>query len=246
LTDDIEDKQAGIESRYIEINGHRAHYRKAGSGPAVVLLHGGASDSRDWISTMAVLAGRFSFYAPDLIGFGQSDRNESGYYLSDFSDFVLGFIEALQLEKPSLVGHSFGARVCLDVALREQGRVNKLILVDASGLDKISTLGNVLFTFFWVLRKLLNRPQPFPRFLSKEGEDYSRVGDEALRRLTTPTLLVWKRHDPYLPVSIARRAENVIPGAKLVVIPGFGHAPNKENRDDFNRLMINFLNGMSE
>jgi pimeloyl-ACP methyl ester carboxylesterase len=233
--------RADIEGRHIEINGQRVYYLKAGRGRPVVLLHGGASDSRDWLPTMSALADRFSFYAPDIIGFGQSDRNESGYYLSDFSDFLKRFIEALKLEKPSLVGHSFGARVCLDVALGSREKINKLILVDASGLDKISTLGSALFSAFTLLRKLMNRPQPFPRFLAKEGEDYNRVGDAALRELTTPTLLVWKRYDPYLPVGIARRAEKVIPGAKLIVIPGYGHAPNKQNTEVFNRLMVEFL-----
>jgi pimeloyl-ACP methyl ester carboxylesterase len=238
---EIEDNQAGIEGRYMEINGHRVYYRQAGSGPPVLLLHGGASDSRDWLPTMAALSSRFAFYAPDLPGFGRSDRNESGYYLSEFCDFVLRFIDAHKLERPSLVGHSFGARVCLDVSLRRGELVRKLILVDASGLDKISPLGNALFTTFWGLRRLLNRPQPFPRFLAGEGEDYNRVGDDVLRRLMQPTLLVWKRYDPYLPVSIARRAVKLIPGARLVVVPGFGHAPNKQNRPLFHRLMLEFL-----
>ncbi len=238
---EIDDNPAGIEGRYTEINGHRVYYRRAGSGPPVLLLHGGASDSRDWLPTMAELSSRFEFYAPDLPGFGRSARKESGYYLSEFRDFILGFIDALKLEKPSLVGHSFGARVCLDVAIPYGEKVSKLILVDASGLDKISPLGSALFTAFGVLRRLLKRRQPFPRFLAGEGEDYNRVGDDALRRLTPPTLLVWKRYDPYLPVSIARWAEKLIPGAKLVVVPGFGHAPNKQNRPLFHQLMLDFL-----
>jgi pimeloyl-ACP methyl ester carboxylesterase len=233
--------QGGIESLRLIVNGHRAHYLKAGIGPPVVLLHGGASDSRDWVGTMTALAHRFTFYAPDLIGFGQSDRNEVGYYLSDFSDFVLGFIDALQLEKLSLVGHSFGARVCLDVALKRQEQVNRLVLADASGLGKISGLGNALFTAFWALRKVLRRPQPFPRFLSKEGDDYNFVGSEVLQSLQTPTLLIWKRFDPYMPLSVARRAGELIPGARLAVLPGLGHAPNKQNRDTFNKLLLDFL-----
>jgi pimeloyl-ACP methyl ester carboxylesterase len=240
---DTENKgnQADLEGRYIVIDDRRVYYRKAGNGPPVLLLHGGASDSSDWLPTMAALADRFSFYAPDLIGFGRSERNEGGYYLSDFSNFILGFMGALGLEKASLVGHSFGARVCLDVALRQQERVNKLMLIDASGLGKVSSLGNALLTVFWALRKLMNRPQPYPKFLAREGEDFNRVEDEALRRLTTPTLLVWKRYDPYLPVSQARRTEKLIPGARLVVMPGFGHAPNKQNRPAFHRLMLEFL-----
>jgi pimeloyl-ACP methyl ester carboxylesterase len=234
----------GIESFWLKVNSHPAHYLKAGHGPPVVLLHGGASDCRDWVGTMTALRDRFTFYAPDLIGFGQSERGEKGYYLMEFSDFVVGFIEALRLENPSLVGHSFGARVCLDVALKRPEQIRKLVLTDASGLGKISGLGNALFTFFWALRKLLRRPQPFPRFLSKEGEDYNEVGEDALRRLTMPTLLIWKRYDIYMPLANAYRAQKLIPGAKLIVLPGFGHAPNKQKGDAFNILLADFLDSV--
>jgi pimeloyl-ACP methyl ester carboxylesterase len=234
--------QAGIEARQVEIKSHRTHYLKAGSGPPVVLVHGGASDSRDWINTMAALSDRFSFYAPDLIGFGQSERNEKGYYLSDFSDFLVGFIDELQLKNPVLVGHSFGARICLDVAINHQEKIGKLVLIDASGLGKMSPLGNVLFTFFWALRIILRRPQPFPKFLAKEGEDYNRVGSEELQSLKVPTLLIWKSLDPYMPLSRARRAAKMIPGAKLAVVNGYGHAPHQqENNEAFKQILLDFL-----
>jgi pimeloyl-ACP methyl ester carboxylesterase len=233
--------QGDIESRWLRINGHNTHYLKAGSGPPVVLLHGGASDSRDWLPTMATLSQRFAFYAPDLLGFGWSERNEKGYYLSDFRDFLLGFIDAMKLEKPALVGHSFGGRVCLDVALKRQEQISKLVIADTSGLGRMSWPGSALFTFFWALRKVMNRPQPFPRFLSKEGDDYNNVSDETLRGLTTPTLIVWKRHDPYMPLKIARRAERLIAGSRLVVLPGYGHAPNKQDREEFNKILVDFL-----
>ena len=234
--------RTGIESLRLEVNGRRMHYLKAGGGPPVVLVHGGASDSRDWIDTMTTLSGRFTFYAPDLLGFGQSERDEKGYYLSDFSDFLLGFIDTLQIQHPVLVGHSFGARVCLDVALLNQAKIKKLVLIDSSGLGKMSALGSVLFTGFWALRKLLRRPQPFPRFLSKEGENYNWVGREALQSLQTPTLLIWKSPDPYMPLSLARRAEKLIPGAKLAVIKGYGHAPHQQkNSKDFKRILLDFL-----
>ncbi len=237
----IEDRQEGIESLKLNVNGHQAHYLKTGSGPPVVLIHGGASDSRDWTHTMLNLSHRYCLYAPDLPGFGQNERSDEGYYLSDFSDFLLEFIDTLQLEKPVLAGHSFGARVCLDVACFHRNRVNKLILIDASGLGKISALGNALFTTFRALRVLFRRRQPFPRFLAKEGEDYNWVGAEALQNLEVPTLLVWKRLDPYVPLSIAHRAKVLIPGSKLAVISGYGHAPHQQNKEAFNRLLLDFL-----
>lgn len=233
--------QSGIESLQLKVNGHRIHYSKAGSGAPVVLVHGGASDSRDWVNTMDALSHRFTLYAPDLIGFGQSDRNENGYYLSDFSNFILEFVNLLGLKNPALVGHSFGARVCLDAARQHQEQVRKLVLIDASGLGKITRFGSALMTFFWALRKLYRRPQPYPRFLAKEGEDYNQVSDDELRRLGTPTLLVWKRLDPYFPLSIAQRAEKLIPKARLVVLPGYGHAPHQQNSDAFNRILLDFL-----
>jgi pimeloyl-ACP methyl ester carboxylesterase len=187
------------------------------------------------------LAHGYSLYAPDLIGFGQSDRNQDGYYLSDFSDFILGFVETLGLERLFLVGHSLGARICLEVALQHPEKVRKLVLVDASGLGKVSRLGNVILTGFWAIRKLLRHQQPYPKFLAREGEDLQWLCLDELPKLRIPTLLIWKRHDIYLPLAIARQAEKLIPDAKLAVLPGFGHAPHGQNKEAFNNLLLDFL-----
>ena len=235
------EKVPGVESLRMTVNGRNIHCLKAGVGPPVVLVHGGASDSRDWLDTLASLSGRYTFYAPDLIGFGQSDRDAKGYQLPDFSDFLLGLIAELRLERPALVGHSFGGRVCLDAALKSPDRVGRLVIVDTSGLGKMSWLGSFLFTFFWALRAVMRRRQPFPRFLAKKGVDYNNVSDATLRGLKTPTLIVWKRCDPYMPLKIARRAARLITGSKLVVIPGYGHAPNKADREEFNKSLVEFF-----
>lgn len=230
-----------MESLKLKVNDHQAHYLKAGSGPPVVLIHGGASDSRDWVGTMEALCHRYSLYAPDLIGFGLSDRTKDGYYLSDFSEFILEFVEALGLERPVLAGHSLGGRICLEVALRHPEKVRKLVLVDASGLGQVSRLGNVVLTAFWAIRKLLRRQQPFPRFLNEEGEDSSWLCVDELPNLRTPTLIVWKRYDLYFPLAIARRAKKLIPGANLAVLPGYGHAPHEQNQVAFNNILLDYL-----
>ena len=222
-------------------NGHRLHYLRAGSGPSVVLLHGGASDSRDWVDTMSALSHRYSLFAPDLIGFGLSDRTQDGYYLSEFSEFIMGFIEQLGLEHPALVGHSFGGRLCLEIAVQHPEIVRKLVLVDAAGIGKVSLLGNSVLTAFWLIRKLLGRRQPFPTFLARDGENRHWLCVDALPNIRTPTLIIWKRHDLYFPLAIARRAEALIPGSRLVVMPGYGHAPHGQNKDAFNRLLLDFL-----
>jgi pimeloyl-ACP methyl ester carboxylesterase len=233
----------GIESKKIKINGRQAHYFKAGSGPPVVLIHGGASDARDWTGMMSVLSSRFSFYALDLLGYGQSEKNEKGFYLDDFIDFMLGFIDTLKLEKPVLVGHSLGGKFCLDVAIKDQEKISKLVLVDTTGLGKMTVLGNALQYIFWGYRKIFRLPQPYPNFRLKPGEVFDRNYDDDLRRLKIPTLLIWKSLDPYYSVSIARRVVKIIPQAKLAVIGGYGHAPHRKDTKKFSQVFVDFLDG---
>jgi pimeloyl-ACP methyl ester carboxylesterase len=234
-----------IDSLALEIKGLKAHYLKAGSGPAVVLLHGGASDSRDWLQTMAGLSGRFTFYAPDFPGFGKNERNEAGYYLSDFIEFIEEFILKLGLENPDIVGHSFGARVGAGVAIRGKVKVRRLVLSDAAGFGKVTLFGSSLMTVFWALHQVFRKTQPYPRFLSREGESIYWLCLDELPSLKTPTLLIWKQLDPYMPISLAYKALKLIPGATLKVVPGFGHAPNKQDSEIFNKLVLDFLGDKS-
>jgi pimeloyl-ACP methyl ester carboxylesterase len=233
--------KAGVASLWTEASGHRVHYLKSGSGPAVLLLHGGASDSRDWLPTMAALSGRFTFYAPDIIGFGMSQRRESGYYLDEFTNFIVDLIDRLELDSPAVAGHSFGARVGLDVALLRPEKVSKLVMVDGAGLGAVSRFGTSLMTFFWGLRVVLRQRQPYPKFLSRDSDDPDWDCLEELPSLKTPTLIVWKAHDLYLPLANGRRAARLIPGARLEVLPGWGHAPHKGETAVFVKLLADFL-----
>jgi pimeloyl-ACP methyl ester carboxylesterase len=241
LEKQVFDNIPGAASLRLDVSGHRVHCLKSGGGPPVVLLHGGASDSRDWLATMAALSGRFTFYAPDIVGYGQSERRAAGYYLSDFTDFAVELVDKLEIERPAVVGHSFGARVGLGLALLHPEKLSKLVLIDAAGLGKVTRFGSALMTGFWVLRRALRRPQPYPRFLFRDGDDPEWACVEELPSLKTPTLLIWKRHDPYLPLGIARRAARLIPGVRLEVLPGYGHAPHKRDTAAFLRLLGDFL-----
>jgi pimeloyl-ACP methyl ester carboxylesterase len=231
----------GIESRFVIIGGRRIHYFTAGHGPSVVLLHGGASDARDWLNTMEALSSHYRLYAPDLIGFGESERDAKGYYLSDFNDCLAVFIATLTPEKPALVGHSFSGRMCLEVAHRNPEMISKLILIDAAGLGRISLVGHALFGGFALARKFMGKQQPFPTFLAKEGENYNDIGQEALKSIRTPTLIIWKSVDPYMPLGLGKRAAKLIPGARLVVFKGYGHAPHQKENAAFNKVLGEFL-----
>lgn len=230
-----------IESLKLKIDDHYIHYLKAGSGHPVLLLHGGASNSQDWADTMDALSHSYALYAPDMIGYGLSDRNRDRYSLSDFVRFTQAFIQKLGLNSLTLVGHSLGGRVCLEIALRYPELVSGLVLVDSVGFVRLAWWGTLLGSASWALRRALGRPQPYPGFKKEAGEDKHWRCLEKLPSLKVPTLVTWNRRDPYYPVSGAIKAAKLIPGVHMEIFPGYGHAPHKQKGESFNKLLLGFL-----
>ncbi len=111
-----------MESSYVFINDIRLHYLEwnaDSAGQTVILLHGLASNARIWQKVAPSLAeGGFSVLAPDQRGHGLTDKPDDSYDFDSFSLDLLAFLEACHLERPLLVGHSWGASVALDYAAR--------------------------------------------------------------------------------------------------------------------------------
>jgi len=234
---------SSIESREVRVDGCVAHYLKAGSGPPVVMLHGGASDCRDWIETMQALRHSYTLYAPDIVGYGMSDSSQREFYLSDFIEFISGFVRELGLDSQHvLVGHSIGGRIGLEIALRQPELVRRLVLIDTVGFGKLAWWGLWLGATMWGVRQALGKTQPYPRFLKRDGEDKDWMCLDELPSLRVPTLLVWNSRDPYYPVSGALRARELIPEVRLEIFRGYGHAPHVKKRERFNNLLLEYLN----
>src|SRR5579871_4980817 len=117
----------------VEIYGQKISYQEAGSGPEVILLHGLGGDRSAWAFTVPALAKKFHVYAPDQVGFGDSDKPLIDYRISTLVEFLDAFCKKLNIQKATLVGNSLGGWVALDFALKHPDRVNKLMLVDSAG-----------------------------------------------------------------------------------------------------------------
>ncbi len=123
----------------INVGGIATNYHHAGDGPPVVLVHGsgpGVSAWTNWRLNLPVLAERFSVYAPDMVGFGFTERPEGIVYdLATWRSHLLGFMDAVGLERASLVGNSFGGGLVLSTATVAPERVDKLVLMGATGVS---------------------------------------------------------------------------------------------------------------
>ena len=113
-----------------EVNGARLWYDEAGSGPALLLLHGGLGDSGLWEPVVPLLAGRFRVIRTDLRFFGRSTGPAAPW---SWHDDVIGLLDELGLERVALAGLSLGGRIAIEIALAHPARVWALALV-APGL----------------------------------------------------------------------------------------------------------------
>ncbi|HNH36138.1 MAG TPA: alpha/beta hydrolase, partial [Rhodocyclaceae bacterium] len=122
----------------IDAAGIGTNYHDVGDGHPVLLIHGsgpGVSAWANWRLTLPELSKRFRVVAPDMAGFGFSDRPEGiRYGMDGWVTQAIGLLDALGIEKAHLVGNSFGGALALAMAIRHPGRIGRLVLMGAVGV----------------------------------------------------------------------------------------------------------------
>lgn len=125
-------------ARSIDAAGLRTNYHDLGSGAPVLLIHGsgpGVSAWANWRLLMAPLAERARVIAPDMVGFGYSERPEGfAYGMDAWVRQAVGLLDALGIERADLVGNSFGGGLALALAIRHPERVRRLVLMGSVGV----------------------------------------------------------------------------------------------------------------
>jgi haloalkane dehalogenase len=141
---------------YVEVEGARLHFVEQGTGHPVVFLHGNPTWSYLWRNIIPIVAAKGRCIAPDLIGFGKSDKPNIAYNYLDHVRYVDGFIRALDLTNVTLVLHDWGGAFGFDYALRHRDNVKALAFFEA-----------VSFTFTW---------DTFPRAIREEFKAFRTPG----------------------------------------------------------------------
>ena len=127
-----------FEPHYVDVAGVRMHYVEQGRGDPILFLHGNPEWSYIWRNIIPIVSARGRCIAPDLVGFGKSDKPDIGYTYFDHMKYVDGFIKALNLTNLTLVVHDWGGAFGFDYALRHRDNIKA-----------ISFHESVTFTFTW-------------------------------------------------------------------------------------------------
>ena len=250
--------------------GPQLHYAEHGdsNGQGIVFLHGWPDSWFSFSRVVPLLPPGVHSFVLDQRGFGDSERLRGGYGIDEFAADAVAFLDAISLERATLVGHSFGSFVARQVAIAHPERVDRLVLI-GTGLSPVnpvtrevqSTLRDLSDpvsaefardfqastayvplpeSFFeQIVRESLKLPARLWRDVFAGLLAYDDT--EQLTRIAAPTLLIWGERDALFPRDDQDRLMAAIRGATLRIYPETGHCPNWERPEQVAADLSAFL-----
>jgi len=252
----------------IEINGNPVHFltghaTRPTDGEGILLIHGAGSSSLIWLSQRRALGESAFACALDLPGHGQSGGTASDS-ISDYAAFIRQFILALEMERVSLVGHSMGGAIAMQLAMEYPDLVARLVLVGTGaklGVTK-AILTGLTADFdrtMEMMREFAFSPKTNPSVIDpviaqmKQGDPASALADFTacdrfdrrgdLAAIGVPALIVCGEDDLLTPVKYSQYLHEGIQGSGLRVIPEAGHMIMVEKPEQVNSALVDFLSG---
>jgi len=172
------------DSRFVDVDGVRIHYKRAGHGPALVLLHGSASSLQHFDRATGLLSDSFDVIRPDLPAFGLTGpRKDRDYRIPTYAATVAAFAEALGVPRYALGGNSLGGNIAWNVALDHPERLTGLVLVNATGYPEKTVPAGMRLARNPLVRPLLRRVMPrggMERSLRESVGPHSQIVDDAM------------------------------------------------------------------
>ena len=250
-----------LASRWYDVAGFRLHARVgveavAPGASAVVLLHGLAVSSAYMVPTAVRLAVDYSVYAPDLPGFGLSDKPAQALDIPQLADALVGWMDAAGVQRAVLIGNSMGCQIIVDAAVRYPNRVVAAVLQGPT----IDRFARTLPRQLWRVSLDVMREHPTQPVV--QARDYLRFGirraldtfrssvedriEDKLPLVQTPVLLVRGERDPIVSQPWVEELARLAPNGNLVVMPGAAHTPNYSAPTEFVRVVRPFLDAGSD
>ncbi len=252
--------------QFLTVDGiNTAHAIFGEQGTPVVALHGWGANA-DLIAPLAAQLAHqgFQVFVPDLPGFGQSEPPPQAWGVHDYANFVMHYMDAMEIGKAHFFGHSFGGRLCLIIGAEHAERVNKIVLANSAGVPpQRSTSSQLRLNVYKSIRDALNRIGArgladglrhwyVDRYGSADyksagvlRETFVKVVNEDLlpyaARIKASTLLIWGVKDEDTPLWQGKTLEQAIPDAGLIVYDDAGHYSYLDRLNDTARTMVYFF-----
>jgi len=260
--------------KYVALStGVRMEYVEKGdpSGLPVIFLHGVTDSWHSFERVLPLLPPTFHAFAVSARGHGDSSKPASDYRISDMSRDLAAFMDAVEVTRAVIVGHSMGSMVAQRFVVDHPDRVCGLVLIGAfaslyqdpgltdfyrSAIAPLTDPIDAGFAREWQLSTLA-RPIPedyLDTIVVETQKVPSRVWREAftgfletpdfsgdLARVNAPTLILWGDQDTYTPRASQHRLHALIPGAKLEIYEGNGHAVHWESPVEITGALVSFL-----
>jgi hydrolase, alpha/beta domain protein len=238
-----------INIRNININ-----YIQYGSGSDVVLLHGWGQN----IAMMKPIGDRLQknhrITILDFPGFGESEEPKTALTVYDYCEILEELLKKLKVKKPVIMGHSFGGRIAIIYASRNE--VEKVVLFGSPCIRK-EVKPSLKLRMLKSLKKIpgINKLEGFAKN-HMGSRDYKNASEvmkkilvnvvnedlsECAKKINVPTLLIWGDRDTEAPVEDAKELEKIIPDAGLIVLPNSTHYAYLENLPQVINILNNFL-----
>ncbi|HOD15125.1 MAG TPA: alpha/beta hydrolase [Spirochaetota bacterium] len=238
-----------------EVNGIRLYYEKHGSGEPLLLMHGGSAFIESFYGQIPALAREYRIIAPDSRGHGRSTDGDGPLSYALMASDMLALVEKLKLGSVNIVGWSDGGIIGLDLAINHPSKVKKLVMIgsnfrtdgmSAESIAKLKTLAPddpFLDDARRFYRRIAPDPDKWPVLIGKvkamwlTQPDYTAAD---LAKVRAKTLVILGENDD-IRREHGQEMARLIPGARLVIIPGTSHMAPMEKPDEVNRLVLNFL-----
>ncbi len=232
-------------------------YHKGNNQKVVLLLHGWGGSLNSFRSLESFLIDNgYSTITLDFPGFGGSDLPKEDWQLADYVQIVVELLKAENIDKTSIVCHSFGGRVAILLASEYPELVEKLVFVDVAGIKPKFSLSKTLKIWKYKCLKTLKKIGLIKRDLSKYGSaDYKAMPDELkpvfnriivqdlsnhAKKIYAPTILIWGKQDRDTPLYMAKKLNKLIKDSALIMFEG-GHFAYLNHSQEFDIIVDNFL-----
>jgi len=260
-----------VQEKFIQVDGNKIRYLESGdSKNTLVLVHGLGASAERWSLVIPTFAKHYRVIAPDLIGYGFSDKPILDYSPELFLDFLGKFFAALEIKRPIVIGSSLGGQISAEYTSANPTNVEKLVLVSPAGAMKQSTpaLDAYIMAALYpneqsaknafdlmeasgksvnekIIQGFIERmqlPNAKLAFMSTIlGMKNSEVITPKLHTIQCPTLVIWGVNDPVVPIQYADDFVSFIKDCKLYKMNNCGHTPYVQDPDTFLSVVMEFL-----